>query len=167
MEWLLVLSEVCCHIQTLTHLREHTQTADLQHPPFARSTAVVIYSTCFALTNADLVHRVSFLQRGPSLAPSLCCIWTAAQDENKQTWQCLAFSPLMIRFCLGRSRVGCHGAENVKTGVDAEGCGQLETDMKETNRNPLVCANDVSMSAREWEFCVSLKHNGMLWELFI
>lgn len=26
MEWLLVLSEVCCHIQTLTHLRKHAHT---------------------------------------------------------------------------------------------------------------------------------------------
>lgn len=54
-----------------------------------------------------------------------------------------------------------------RTGVNTEGCGLLETDMKERSRNPLMCANDVCMSACEWEFCVFLKHNAMLWEQFI
>lgn len=147
----------------------HTHTNNSQHPSFTQSTAVVSCNTCIVLRNADLGPAFSFIfvviffavfcchLSGLSLAQSLCCIWTVAQDENKQKWKFLVFFSIMICFCLGHSHVmhhWRHDAEMWRTGVNTDTCGLLETDMKEWSCNPLVCADVVRMSACEWEFCV-------------
>lgn len=92
------------------HLRARKNNS--QHPPFTQSTAVVFYSTCIVLTNADLVQHFPFIiyffavLSEPSLALSPAVSELLPRMKtNKHVNALHFFFPLMICFCLGHSNV--------------------------------------------------------------
>lgn len=182
MEWLLVLlSEVCCHT---THRLRNTHTCVCVCEYTCTHTTCSIHPLPKALQLSFTVHvlrsrkqiwfstflfflHVLLLEL--SLPPSICCIWTAAQDEKtpKQTWQYLAFfsSPLMICLCFAHRHVkSIIGGRMLDEWM--EECALLEADMKERSWNPLVVLT-MSIWVRANQLCVYLQHNGVPWERFI
>lgn len=77
-----------------TQAHTHTQqAASTLHPKHCSCLLQYIYYAPKSRFGSALsfFFFVLFLLLQLSLAPSICWIWTAAQDENKQTWQYLAF----------------------------------------------------------------------------
>lgn len=190
MEWLLVLlSEVCCHT---THRLRNTHTCVCvceythTHTQHAASTLYPKHCSCLlqymhCAQESGFGSALSFfffsflfflhvLLLELSLPPSICCIWTAAQDEKqpKETWQYLASPPppsLMICLCFGHRHVkSIIGGRMLDEWM--EECALLEADTKERSWSPLVVLT-MSIWARANQFCVYLKHNGVPWERFI
>lgn len=100
------------HSHMRVHLWVHAHTSTL-YPKHC--SCLLQYTYCahkcrFGLAISFFFFLLCFLWNVRVWLQAFCCIWTAAQDENKQTWQYFAFyffSPpaLMICFCFGHSHV--------------------------------------------------------------
>lgn len=177
MEWLLVLlSEVCCHT---THRLRNTHTCVCvceythTHTQHAASTLYPKHCSCLlqymhCAQESGFGSALSFfffsflfflhvLLLELSLPPSICCIWTAAQDEKKpkQTWQYLASPPPLFNDLPLFWTQTCqkHHWRQDAGWMDGRMCAAGGRHEREKLK-PTCCANDVYMSACESVLCL-------------